>query len=367
MKKYLTILLRIAVGLLFVVSGLIKLNDPTGFSFKLEEYFSPAVLNMPFLSFAALPLAFFVSIAETILGVALLVGFRPRFTLTALLAMLVFFGFLTFYSAYYNKVTDCGCFGDAISLTPWQTFSKDLVLFAFAVILWLLRSELTSVFSKKTNLIVTASALVCCLALGFYSTSFLPLIDFRPYKVGVNIEKAMSVPEGAAKNIYEYQWKFKDHGKELVISNLGDYPETDAEYVGVTTKLIQKGYVPPIHDFTMERNGTDEAATLLKAPKLFIITSYDVMDASESGWERVISSLGKAREHGYKTIVLSASSPEHEAFIQKKYDLTGVEFYHADNTTIKTIIRSNPGLVVLSSGTIVQKLHYRSAHRLRFD
>src|SRR5690606_31982602 len=136
MRNIITQFSRIFVGLLFIISGLIKLNDPVGFSYKLGEYFGETVLNMPFLIPVALPLAVFIVIFEAILGVMLIVGYKPKFTVWSLLLMIVFFTFLTFYSAYFNKVTDCGCFGDALKLTPWQSFWKDIVLLIFIVILF---------------------------------------------------------------------------------------------------------------------------------------------------------------------------------------------------------------------------------------
>ena len=131
--KYLVAFSRIFVGVLFIISGFIKLNDPVGFSFKLEEYFSQGVLDLPFLMPYALAISLFVVILEVLLGVMLLIGFRAKFTLWSLLLMIVFFTFLTFYSAYFNKVTDCGCFGDAVKLTPWETFYKNVVLIVLVI------------------------------------------------------------------------------------------------------------------------------------------------------------------------------------------------------------------------------------------
>ena len=135
--KYLTHLLRLFLGITFIISGMIKLNDPMGFSFKLEDYFAPNVLGLPSLIPFALTFAIIVCIVEVVLGVMLLVGYQKKLTLWSLLAMLIFFGFLTFYSAYFNKVTDCGCFGDAIKFTPWQSFTKDIVLLVAALIIFL--------------------------------------------------------------------------------------------------------------------------------------------------------------------------------------------------------------------------------------
>ena len=134
--KIIVSIMRVFVGLLFIISGLIKLNDPLGFSFKLDEYFSPAVFNLDFLSVFSLPLAVFLVILEVLLGVALLIGIWRRFVVFNLLGLITFFTFLTFYSAYYNKVTDCGCFGDAIKLTPWESFTKDVILLVAILILY---------------------------------------------------------------------------------------------------------------------------------------------------------------------------------------------------------------------------------------
>ena len=152
--KYVVMCSRWVVGLLFIFSGWVKLNDPVGFSFKLEEYFSPSVLDIPWLVPGALALALVLVVFEVLLGVALLIGFAPKWTLYSLTGMIVFFTFLTFYSAYFNKVTDCGCFGDAIPLTPWQSFYKDVVLVVLIGFLWLGQSKLGALSTHKTRIIL---------------------------------------------------------------------------------------------------------------------------------------------------------------------------------------------------------------------
>ena len=147
--KFITHISRIFVGALFIFSGMIKLNDPLGFSFKLEEYFSEAVLNMPIFEPLALQISVFVVILEVLLGVALLIGYKPKFTVWLLFLMIIFFTFLTFYSAYFNKVTDCGCFGDAIPLTPWESFGKDVILSVLILILMAGLKHIKPIFSNK--------------------------------------------------------------------------------------------------------------------------------------------------------------------------------------------------------------------------
>ena len=147
--KYLVNISRILVGLLFIFSGLIKINDPVGFSFKLEEYFGPTVFNIDFLLPYVLPLAIFIVVLEVLLGVFLLIGLKKEFTIYSLFAMIVFFTFLTWYSAYFNKVTDCGCFGDAIKLTPWESFTKDVILLVLIVIIMIGLKYIKPLFNNK--------------------------------------------------------------------------------------------------------------------------------------------------------------------------------------------------------------------------
>ena len=363
--KYIVGLSRIIVGVLFIISGFIKLNDPVGFSFKLQEYFSAGVLDLPFFEPYALTISIFVVIFEVMLGVMLLTGFRVKFTVWSLLLMIVFFTFLTFYSAYFNKVTDCGCFGDAIKLTPWESFTKDIVLLVLIVILFVGSKHIKSAFGPNTKRIVTVIALVLCGIYANYVLNHLPVIDFRPYKIGANIEQGMGVPEGAPKAIFEYAWKFKVDGEEKVFVTQGDYPTVDGEFIDVETTEIQKGYEPPIHDFTIEQEGEDFAATLLQEPKL-IMVAYDLRKSHMPVFEQIKQITDSAVKKGYKVIGMSASNDEQTQQLRQTYDLN-FKFYFTDETTLKTIVRSNPGVLVLEKGTIKQKVHYNDLGDLEFN
>ncbi|MGB5653156.1 MAG: BT_3928 family protein, partial [Robiginitalea sp.] len=286
--KYFVQLCRIVVGVLFILSGLIKLNDPLGFSFKLEEYFSPAVLDLPFLEPYALAIALFVVILEVILGITLLLGYQIRLTLWTLLGTIVFFTFLTFYSAYFNKVTDCGCFGDAVKLTPWESFSKDLILLVLILILIWGRKHLKPLGSAAFRLGTTAIALLACIWFGNHVLNHLPVVDFRPYHVGANIMEGMEIPEGAPRAVYEYDWKFNIDGTEKIITTLGDYPDVDGEFVGLEgTREIQAGYEPPIHDFTLEYNGIVLAGSILQRRNLLLVVAYDLNKSHKEAFEAV--------------------------------------------------------------------------------
>ncbi|NVN18977.1 DoxX family membrane protein [Muricauda sp. HICW] len=363
--KYLVWISRIIVGVLFIISGLIKLNDPMGFSFKLEEYFSPGVLDLPFLTPLALAISIFVVIVEVILGVLLLIGFKPKFTVWSLLLMIVFFTFLTFYSAYFNKVTDCGCFGDAVKLTPWESFTKDVILLVFILILFFGRKYITPLFSSKVNWIVGGVSLLACALFANHVLAHLPSVDFRPYKIGANIQEGMSVPENAPKPVYEYAWRFKVDGEEKIYVTEGDYPTVDGEFIDVETTQIQAGYEPPIHDFTIEQEGQDYAAELLEEDKLVMVIAYDMAKSNLEAFEGVAEVTAKAKQNGYKVIGMSASSSDMAQKIINTYGLD-FEFYFTDETTLKTIVRSNPAILVLSKGTIQQKVHYNDFEELEF-
>jgi len=362
--KYLVHISRILVGVLFIISGLIKLNDPLGFSFKLEEYFSPAVLDLPFLEPYALALALFVVILEVILGVTLLLGYRIRLTLWTLLATIVFFTFLTFYSAYYNKVTDCGCFGDAVKMTPWQSFSKDVFLLVLILILLAGEKFIKPRGTPRFRLGVTLTALIACILFGNHVLNHLPVVDFRPYHLGANIPESMTIPEDAPKAVYEYDWKFRVDGEEKIITTLGDYPQVDGEFIDLEgTREVQPGYEPPIHDLTMEYDGVDLASAILKRPNVLLVVAYDLGKSRTEAFEAIKAVTDTALARGYSVVGLSASSAEETAPLREAYDLQ-FPFYFTDMTALKTIVRSNPGVLRLEKGTIVQKVHFNDLSEL---
>ncbi|TXN36271.1 DoxX family membrane protein [Flagellimonas hymeniacidonis] len=363
--KYLVWISRIFVGILFIISGLIKLNDPVGFSFKLEEYFSQGVLDLPFLMPMALGISIFVVIVEVLLGVLLLIGFKPKFTVWSLLLMIVFFTFLTFYSAYFNKVTDCGCFGDAVKLTPWESFTKDIVLLVLILVLYFGRKYIEPLFTSKINWAIAGVATIVCILFANHVLNHLPSVDFRPYKIGANIQQGMSVPENAPKAIYEYAWRFKMNGDEKIVVTNGEYPKIDGEFIDVETTEIQKGYEPPIHDFTIEREGQDMASEILEEDNLVMVIAYDLAKSNNDFFSEVATVTSKAKEKGYTVVGMSASNNEQATALKNKYNLD-FDFYFTDETTLKTIVRSNPAILVLKKGTIIQKVHHNDLDQLNF-
>ena len=354
---------RVFVAVLFLISGLIKLNDPVGFSFKLKDYFAPEVLNLEFLVPYALVIAIFVVIYEVLLGVMIFLGHAKKFTLWSLLLMIVFFTFLTFYSAYFNKVTDCGCFGDAIKLTPWESFNKDIVLLVFILILFFKSSYIEPFFSKRLRSILVFASFVGCLAFGYWVLMHLPAKDFRPYKIDANITEGMSVPESAPEAIFEYDWKFDQNGVDKVITTNGDYPKVDGTFLEVDTREIQAGYEPPIHDFSMERDGTDFTTQFLEEENLIVVIAYNKGMTDLEGYANIREVTNNAIKNGYKVIGLSASSSKvMDAMVTKQR--LNFKFYFCDETALKTIVRSNPGVLELNAGTILQKLHWNDTEKM---
>ncbi len=357
--------LRIFVGVFFVISGFIKLSDPLGFSYKLTEYFSADVLNLEFLQPYALAISVFVVIFEVVVGVFLIFGIQKRFTLLSLLGMIVFFTFLTFYSAYFNKVTDCGCFGDALKLTPWESFWKDVVLTAMIVLLIVGQKHLWSFFTAKINLFIGILALGLCGAYGYYVLNHLPVIDFRAYKIGTDIEAAMTVPDGAPEAVFNYNWTFEENGEQKTITTQGSYPKTTGKFIGVETEQVSEGYEAPIHDFSIEKDGEDFTSDILDEDRIIILVMYNLSKSSSEGLDAVAEFAKQAMVKGYKVIGLSASDDASIANLKVDYGLN-IDFYFCDETALKTMLRSNPGILSLKNGVIDNKLHWNDVDKFQF-
>ena len=361
--KFLVNFSRLFVGLLFIFSGLIKINDPVGFSFKLEEYFGPTVFNIDFLLPYVLPLAIFIVVVEVLLGVFLLIGLKKEFTIYSLFVMIVFFTFLTWYSAYFNKVTDCGCFGDAIKLTPWESFTKDIILLVFIIILMIGLKYIKPLFTNKLLYTIPVISLVICILIVNQVLSHLPLIDFRPYKIGNNIIENMITPEDSKKAIFRYDWLFNVEGEKKIISTSGNFPSIEGDFISVETELLEEGYEPPIHDFSMELDDIDYTDDLMQEENLLIFVFYNISKMELEAIGDLKESLIIAMDNNYKIIGLTASGNEDVNNFKSKF-LVDLDFYFCDETALKTIVRSNPAALKLHKGTIIQKAHWNDFQSL---
>lgn len=344
--------LRILVGGLFIFSGLIKVNDPVGTAIKLEEYFDVFSNDIAgffyYLKPYALYLAVFLVVIEIILGVMLILGVKSRLTVWALALMILFFTFLTFYSAYFNKVTDCGCFGDAIKLTPWESFYKDLILLVFISILFLFQADLpkTSAYWKQITVWVVSLA---SLTIAITAIRNLPFIDFRAYKVGVNIPQNMQ-----PSSPLEYTYVMKK-GSELV--SFDQYPADESlEFVEMILK--NPDALPKISDFSVWNEEGDQSEALFTGNKLVILSSNmsKISDANQEDLNELVSSL---QDSPVTVVFIGAATQEEISSYLTKYNwnITGLQ---ADATVVKTIMRSNPGIMILKNGEVLSKYHHNN-------
>ena len=364
MKNTLTQIIRLLVGALFIFSGFVKLVDPLGSAYKFEEYFGADVLNLEFLIPYALPFSIFLIIVEIMLGVMLLVGYKSKFTVWSLLAIISLFLFLTFYSAYFDKVRDCGCFGDAIKLSAWETFYKNVVF--IVLILWLVVNvkNIRPLYSRKLSGAISTLFLLIFGFITYHVLNHLPIKDFRPYAVGKNIPEQMIYPEGAKEDVYDITFIYKVDGVEKEFAESEKPWEiAGAEFVDRKTVLVEKGYEPPIHDFTMERNGIDLTERLMKKEKLMLIVAYNLSKSNMAGFTNIKTVTDKALENGYTVYMMSASPEEEFEEIKEEYELD-FNLLYCDETTLKTIIRSSPGIVTVNNGTVVGKWSFNDFEKV---
>ncbi|TFF36900.1 BT_3928 family protein [Mucilaginibacter psychrotolerans] len=369
MKNGLIWFCRIAVGLLFIFSGLIKANDPLGFSYKLEEYFE--VFHLTSLNGFALSAAVILCALEMLLGFALLVGTRAVTVVWGLLLLIVFFGFLTFYSAYFKVVQTCGCFGDAIPLTPWQSFSKDMVLLVLVLVLFVNRKAIRPLVNGKTGDKLLVAATVLSLGFGLYTYNFLPVVDFLPYKIGANILEEMQTPPNAPADVYEitYHLKNKKTGETKVMTDK-EYLKNEAIWKDTNweigpnpeSRLISKGFEPKIRDLNIQdAQGTNYNNELLSNPFYSLLIVADKLD--ETNMEAIgrISALAVNLHQNYntRTILLTSTPPQSAEAFAKKNSLVS-ELFYADGVPLKSMVRANPGVILLKNGTVINKWHYHN-------
>ncbi|WP_297335557.1 BT_3928 family protein [Algoriphagus sp.] len=345
--------LRLLVGGLFIFSGLIKVNDPVGTAIKLEEYFD--VFSNDIAGFFyyfkpfALYLAVFLVVIEVVLGVMLILGVKSKLTLWSLSLMIVFFTFLTFFSAYFNKVTDCGCFGDAIKLTPWESFYKDIILLILIGGIFALRKQLPKTAPKwaKTS---TWIVLILCFFSAIYAIRNLPFIDFRAYKVGVNIPENMQPSEAL-----RYSYVMENSAGETV--TFDQFP-SDESLKFVEMVLQNPDALPKISDFAVWNEDGDFTEAVFSGNKLLIlISSYAKMsDSNLEDMDLLIHSLSESPIE----VVLVAAASEEEIQALKKARSWDILSLQADATVVKTMIRSNPGIMLLKEGTVLAKFHHNN-------
>lgn len=349
MRKVIDEISRIFVGVLFVFSGLIKVNDPHGTAIKLEEYFD--VFATDFYSFFhylvpyALIFSVMFSVLEVILGISLLIKFRMRMTSWALLLLILFFSFLTFYSAQFDKVTDCGCFGDAIHLTPWQSFGKDIFLLVFIIYILFRNRHFKSIFQGKYGDLIIAGAMAFLTAGAIYSIAHLPYIDFRPYRVGADIASAMQPSEPL-----RYSYTMEKDGEQITMD---EYP-ADTTYKFVKMNLVNPEAQPEITDFNVWNDDGDFTQQVFKGDKLLILFP-DVNKARLKHLPEILA-LAKSLENDLDIWVITSNDGATYEEFRHEHQIPYLYFY-ADGTVVKAMIRANPGLILLNEGRVLGKWH----------
>ena len=350
---------RILVGITFIFSGFVKGIDPWGSTYKFTDYFN--AMGLEWLIWAAFPLGILLSFAEFAIGVALLWNVFIRFFSWLALLFMAFFLPLTFWIAIKNPVTDCGCFGDALVISNWETFYKNVVLIILAIIVFSKRKTLAK--TRKASFVFSSTFVIAYIGIVFYSYNHLPVFDFRPYKTGINIPEAMSYPDDAEQDVYEniFYYKNKNTGEVEKFSE-DNYPWQDTvnwEFNNMESVLVKEGYHPPIHDFTITTPDGEDVVDffLYDENYVFIVVAYNLEKSNTEAQPKINQLAEWASKNNFSFIGLTSTLPDYsQEFAQD--NSVPYDFFNCDEITLKTIIRSNPGLVVLKNGTIIGKWHF---------
>jgi len=346
---------RAVLSMVFIFSGFVKAVDPWGGAYKIQDYFSAFELSG--LNFLAIPLSFLQAAVEFGVGACLLIGIYKRVNSILVLLIMLFMTPLTLYLAIANPVTDCGCFGDALVISNWQTFYKNIFLLIAAVIVFLWYRHITPFFTHKAYFSVAVWIYLFIIGVSSYCFYYLPVLDFRPYRIGANIPQKMKVPENAEHDVYEVRLIYSKDGQQKEFT-MKDYPKGDNAWTFVDSKsrLIKKGYQPPIHDFVITNaEGNDITEETLSNPSYtFLLISHKLNQASDANVDKINDIYDFSKTKEYDFYALTASLPSE---IQNWIENTGAEypFCLMDDIALKTIIRSNPGLLLIKDGTIINK------------
>ncbi len=351
-------LCRIIVGIVFIYSGFVKGIDPLGSDYKFTDYFN--AFGMGWMNATTLFFSFALSLIEFLIGIALLFNLWVSRMAWGSLLFMAFFTPLTLVLALTNPVSDCGCFGDAMILTNWQTFWKNIILLLLAIMIFMYRKEYKSSLPLVGQFSFLALAGAGMLCLSVYCYRHLPVLDFRPYAVGKNITEGMRLPEGAEPDQYEVTLKYKNKQTGEVQSFTEEnYPWQDTlnwEYESSSERLVKKGYITPIHDLVIEHptlgNITEE---ILEDDNHTILAVAYNLTQSDMQYQPAINRLAEyAQEKGIRFYGLTSSSERDIETYKKRYHVP-YEFCTADEIQLKTMIRSNPGVIILREGTILDK------------
>lgn len=345
--------LRFALALVFAFSGFVKAVDPMGTVYKMADYADAFGLTMhPWMLLLG---AWLLIIVEYVMGVALFFGLYRRFYLWLMIAFLGVMTPLTLVLALTNPVSDCGCFGDALVLTNWQTFGKNVVLLLMAIVVLRCHKRIWRVISERTQWLIFVYALVAIAVFMRYNMRHLPVLDFRPYAIGTNLIEGMTIPEDAPQDEYETLFVLEKDGEQRTFT-FDDYPDSTWTFVKRESRLVRQGYVPPIADFHLSTlEGEDVTWEVLDYPGYtFLVVSHELRRANEGMLDVINDLYDYAKVGGHQFYMLTSSNAQS---IAQWTERTGASYpyLNADDILLKTMVRANPGLIVLKEATIVGK------------
>lgn len=350
---------RVVVGAVFIFSGFVKAVDPAGFIIKLQDYFT--AWGLEFLHPLALVLTLSLISLEFLIGFGLFLNIRIRESSLGALVFMILFTPLTLYLAIFNPVTDCGCFGDALVLTNWQTFWKNIFIDIFVVIIYINRKRYIPAFPMVYELGISVFLFAIVFYLQVFSLNHLPVLDFRPFHTGSHIPSQMVIPPNAEQPEYETILIYEKDGKQQEFT-LEDYPWQDSTWTWVETQteLIKEGYEPPIHNFNIFNLQGEEVTDeiLNNNHPVLLVIAPDLDKASNKAISLSNELYPAAVQNNIAYYFITAST---ESTIEKLRDQLYFDFpiYLCDETELKTAIRSNPGLILLMEGTVIKKWHHR--------
>jgi uncharacterized membrane protein YphA (DoxX/SURF4 family) len=359
---------RVLFGIVFIFSGFVKAIDPLGLVYKFQDYF--LAFNAEWLFPTALPLAILLSGLEFVIGTLILLGVKMKYSAWGGLLFMLFFTPLTLYIAIYNPVSDCGCFGDALVISNWSTFYKNVVILAAAILIFAYREKFRPLWSERNDWIIAGFVSIFILWLSAYCLRNLPIIDFRPWKVGNNINELV-VPTPEIADVYLI-YRNKETGERREYSP-ADLPWDDPEWMQNWEFVDQRSVVTrefeeaPINNFHIQDEyGDDYTESYIGNPDYqFLVIAYDLNRTKPRAFERKINNLAEnAMNDNISLVVLTGSSFSNIELFRHQVQ-AAYPFYQSDEIALKTIIRSNPGLLLMKDGVVLAKWHWRNIPEYR--
>ena len=359
--KYLILILRIVLGVLFIFSGIVKANDPLGLTYKMDEFFE--VWNMNFMTHYTLALSIGMIAFEIIAGVAMIVGNAFKTYVTLLLFLNIFYTFLTYYALTSGKIKECGCFGDCIKISNTATFYKDVVLLAVTLFLYIFRFRVFPIFNKSAyNFYIVLASAIFAFGSQWWTLHHLPYHDCLPYKAGNNLLEKMKPAANATPAVYSSTFVYEKNGikKEFTAEN---YPWQDTSWTHVETKTVlvkEATGEPEIHDFILtDSSGADVTDTVLGAKGYtFLWFLREPEKAKTDNMDKLHAIIAKCHAQGIPFYTLCSAGRDLCQTYQEAENMKDVPFLILDGTASKTAIRTNPGLMLMHDGIVVKKWSY---------